>query len=193
VVDPDAVPGTVPGAPPPPGGSDVVDWITRSTRPGRTVLSAVPPGYARYATIVVGEDDAAKTRSDAALVDVLDARTAPQPWWLGYLDTGVADVVDPGAPRVSAYHEWPYVLRTGGPAQALGARTHRDSTPWHSALPELLFPADRSWLVSTLWDDDWRCVGGPAALVEALVAHPDLDARLLTPDEDATPPGLRPA
>ena len=28
------------------------------------------------------------------------------------------------------------------------------------ALPDLMFPADRSWLVSTLWDDDRTCVGG---------------------------------
>jgi len=76
-----------------------------------------------------------------------------------------------------------------GPQQALTARGNSDSTPWPSALPELMFPFDRSWLVSPLWDDDWRCVGGPAPLVDALLAHPELEARLVTPDEDATPPG----
>jgi hypothetical protein len=70
-----------------------------------------------------------------------------------------------------------------------GCRHDADATPWHGALPELLFPADHSWLVSTLWDDDWRCVGGSAALVHALLEHPDLGTRAVTVGEDATPPG----
>lgn len=192
VVDPTAVPALVPGAPPPPPGSEVVDWITRSTRRDRTVLAAVPPGFASYATVVVPEGDAAKTRADAALVEVLRDHTREQPWWLGYLDTGVADLVDPDAPRVSVYAGWTCALLRGGPQQALTARRNGDSTPWHSALPELVFPSDRSWLVSTLWDDDWRCVGGPAALVDALLVRPELVARAVLPDEDATPPGHDP-
>lgn len=189
MVDPDAVPALHPGSPRPPDGSAVVDWITASTRRDRTVTSAVPPGYARYATVLVPADDGARTRADAALVEVLQAHTPEQPWWLGYLDTGVADVVAPDAPRTSVYAGWPYVLLQGGPQQALASRRNSDSTPWHSALPELLFPADRSWLVSTLWDDDWRCVGGPAALVDALSERAELEVRPVRPDEDATPPG----
>lgn len=189
MVDPEAVPAREPGTPLPPGGSEVVDWITRSTRVGRTIVSAIPPGFARYATIVVPEDDGAKTRSDAALVEVLQAHTPEQPWWLGYLETGVADLVDPDAPRVSLYVGWPYALLEGGPQRALASRSNSDSTPWHSALPELMFPSDRSWLVSTMWDDDWRCVGGPAALVDALLLRPELEARFVMPDQDATPPG----
>ena len=56
---------------------------------------------------------------------------------------------------------------------------------------ELLFPADRSWLVSTLWDDDWT-IGGPRALVDAFVNHRDLPDRAREAKsllEDATPPG----
>jgi hypothetical protein len=192
VEDPSAVPALAPGAPPAPPGSDVVDWITRSTRRDRTVLSAVPSGFARYATVVVPEGDAAKAGADAALVEVLRAHSPAQPWWLGYLDTGVADLVSPDAPRVSVYVGWTYALLRGGPEQALTSRRNGDSTPWHSALPELLFPADRSWLVSTMWDDDWRCVGGPAALVDALLQRPELHARVVLPDEDAAPPGHHP-
>ena len=189
VVDPGAVPGLEPGASLPHGGSPVVDWITRSTRRDRTVVSAIPPSFARYATIVISHDDSAKTLADTALVEVLQAQTPEQPWWLGYLDTGVADLVDPAAPRVSLYVGWPYALLEGGPHQALTSRSNSNSTPWHSALPELVFPADRSWLVSTMWDDDWRCVGGPAALIDALLTRPELQARSVMPDEDATPPG----
>jgi hypothetical protein len=160
VIDPDAVPAVAPGAPDPPGGSPVVDWITRSTRRDRTVISAIPLGFVRYATVVVPEDDAAKTRADAALVEVLQAHTPEQPWWLGYLDTGVADLVDPDAPEGVG-------VRRIGPTcccRAVAACPDRAKQRRQHALAqrpaELVFPADRSWLVSTMWDDDWRCVGG---------------------------------
>ena len=186
---PEPVPAALPGAPLPPVGDELVAWITRSTRRGRTIASAIPLIYARYATVVIPDDDAGKTLADAALVEVLQAYTPVQPWWLGYLDTGVADLVEPDAPEVAVYVGWPYVLLESGPEHALAARRNRDATPWHSALPELLFPRDRSWLVSTMWDDDWRCLGGPAALVESLLLRPDLQVRAVTVDEDVTPPG----
>lgn len=189
MVDPDPVPALAPDALLPPAGSPIVDWITDRTRRDGTVISAIPLGFTRYATIVIPEDDAAKARADAALVGALRAHTAEQPWWLGYLDTGVADVVEPDRPRVAVYEAWPYVLLQGDPDQALGSRSSSGATPWHSALPELIFPADRSWLLSTLWDDDWRCVGGPAAMIDALLALSELEARSVTPEEDATPPG----
>jgi hypothetical protein len=56
----------------------------------------------------------------------------------------------------------------------------------------LMFPADRSWLFSSLWDDDWTCIGGSRALVDVFLAHPDLRDRVREVDpsvEDATPPG----
>lgn len=172
------------------GGSEVVDWITSSTWSGLGITSAIPPTYLQYATVVVPEGDTAKTLADAALVDVLRAHTPLQPWWLGYLDTGVADLVVADAPKVVVYAAgWAYVLLEGGPEQALASRRNSDVTPWHSALPELMFPRDRSWLVSTRWDDDWRCIGGPAALVDALLLRPDLQARAVTLDEDVSPPG----
>jgi hypothetical protein len=40
-----------------------------------------------------------------------------------------------------------------------------------------------------LWDDDWRCLGGPAALIQAVLDDPALEARPVGLDEDATPPG----
>ena len=99
-------PGCVAG----PGGKDVIDWITAGTEPGPSILSAIPPGFASYASIVIPDGDAAKTQADAALVETLRAHTPEQPWWLGYLDTGVADLVDPAAARVPLYVGWPYVL-----------------------------------------------------------------------------------
>jgi hypothetical protein len=52
-----------------------------------------------------------------------------------------------------------------------------------------MFPADRSWLVSTLWDDDWTRIGGPATLIADVLNDPELArrARRVTPDQKATP------
>ncbi|MFI2709298.1 hypothetical protein ACH495_04090 [Micromonospora sp. NPDC018662] len=58
------------------------------------------------------------------------------------------------------------------------------------ALPDLFFPADRSWLVSALWDDTWTCIGGPEQLIHTLERDPVANARQVQPDEDALPPGL---
>lgn len=159
-----------------PPRSELVDWITDATRIGRTIACAIPPVYEAYATIVVPDGNEAKTQSDLALVHVLQAHALADRWWLGYLDTGVADLSNIEGQRVSAYFGWPYVLKLGDPRQVLAARDNGRSTPWHSALPELLFTHDRSWLVSTLWDDDWRCLGGPASLVEAVLAHSHIEA-----------------
>ena len=94
-----------------------------------TITAAIPPGFARYATVVVPDDDADRTRSDAALVELLSAHTPAQAWWLGYLDTGVADVVCPDAERVTVYAGWPYVVLEAGAEQALTWRRNSDATP----------------------------------------------------------------
>jgi hypothetical protein len=172
------------------GSSREVAWITAATRPGLTITAAVPPVFAAYATVVIPDDDpGVRDRSDTGLLEVLAARTPAQPWWLGYLDTGVADLVFPEAAKVTLYTGWTYVLIQAGLAEAAEWRRGSATTPWHTALPELLFPEDRSCLVSTLWDDDWRCVGATSALVDALLQHPAVDARVVTVDADATPPG----
>jgi hypothetical protein len=59
-------------------------------------------------------------------------------------------------------------------------------------LPDLMFLADRSWLFSTLWDDDWTCIGGTRELIDAFLNHPALRYRVREVKsvvEDATPPG----
>ena len=54
-----------------------------------------------------------------------------------------------------------------------------------------MYPHDRSWLASTLWDDDWACIGGCTTLIADLLANAALGSRALrvTLDQDATPPG----
>jgi hypothetical protein len=91
---------------------------------------------------------------------------------------------------VTLYAGWHYLLVEAGPEQAASWRGSGVRSFWKGVLPNLMFPADRSWLVSTLWDDDWTCIGGPAELIDSFLRHPGLQARPVTlGDQDVTPPG----
>jgi hypothetical protein len=169
------------------GGQDEVEWIVRGTTIGLTITSGVPPEFDAYATVLVPDDHGKRDRQDEALLRVLRAQS-DDPWWLGYLETGADDVVFPEAERVMLFAGWRYVLVQAGCDQAASWRSN-DGRAWRGALPDLLFPLDRSWLVSYLWDDDWRCLGGSRDLVDAVLAEPALRAREVALGEDATPPG----
>jgi hypothetical protein len=168
-------------------GTDAeVAWIVNGTSAGRSIIAAIPPIFEAYATVVLPYGEEQDTY-DRAVLALLTEQSASQPWWLGYLDTGADDIVFPDAPKVTLYSGWHYVLVEAGPEQAA---TWRDRAGfWPGVLPNLLFPADHSWLVSGLWDDDWSCIGGPAGLVDKLLRHPDLQARPVALGQDATPPG----
>jgi hypothetical protein len=168
-----------------------VAWIASGTSVGRTISAGIPPVFDAYATVVLPDSDEERDRHDRALSALLTERSPDRPWWLGYLDTGADDIVFPGAPMVTLYTGWPYVLVEAGPEQAATWRTTRLGTFWRGALPNLMFPADQSWLVSALWDDDWSCIGGSTNLVRSLLAHPDLEARSVALGQDAAPPGHR--
>ncbi|HEY1689495.1 MAG TPA: hypothetical protein VGF95_11610 [Solirubrobacteraceae bacterium] len=171
------------------GTKSDVAWIDEATTTDLTITSAIPPVFEAYTTIVVSEKDSVRERQDRAMVALLAERSAARPWLLGYLETSEHDdVVFPAAPRVRFYADWGYVLVQAGPTQAAqwrGPGFH------HRRIPDLIFPDDRSWLVSMLWDDDWTCCGGSAELIDSLVDHPDLKscARRVNLGEDATPPG----
>jgi hypothetical protein len=165
-----------------------VAWIASGTSIGRAITAAIPPVFQAYATAVLPGSDEQQDKHDRAVIALLSEHPAGQPWWLGYLDTGADDIVFPGSPMVTLYSGWHYVLVEAGPEQAATWRRN-DPGFWKGVLPNLMFPADRSWLVSTLWDDDWSCIGGSAGLVDSFLRHPDLQARPVTPGQDATPPG----
>lgn len=174
-----------------------VEWITGHTVVGKTIAAAIPPVFTAYATIVEAERSAdgsvsdARRRQEDALVSVLRRHSATDVWWLAYLETGADDVVFPEVPRVSMYSHWPYVLVEAGPAQAASWRQDGQTLFWGGTLPNLMFPADRSWLVSTLWDDGWASVGGSAELIDELTRDSVLApyAHRVPADTDATPPG----
>jgi hypothetical protein len=169
-------------------GTDAeVAWINDGTSPGRAVTVAIPPIFAAYCTLELPKYWEAFSVHEQAVVALLSEHPVQQPWWLGYLDTGASDIVFPDAPMVTLYAEWHYVLVEAGPQQAA---TWRD-TRFNWALPDLMFPADRSWLVSTLWDDAWTCIGGSSVLVDGFLRDRTLGARArrVALGEDATPPG----
>jgi hypothetical protein len=63
---------------------------------------------------------------------------------------------------------------------------------WKGVLPDLMFPTDRSWLLSTLGNDHRTCIRRSKELVDAFLGHPDLRHRVRQVDpsvEDATPQG----
>ncbi|HZB33944.1 MAG TPA: hypothetical protein VE465_27530 [Streptosporangiaceae bacterium] len=171
-------------------GTDAeVAWIADGTSIGRTITAAIPPVFEAYATVLLPYGGAGQDEHDRAMLALLSEQSADQRWWLGYLHTGADDIVFPDAPKVTLYADWPYVLVEAGPEQAATWRRGGPGSFWQGVLPNLMFPADRSWLVSTLWDDDWTCVGGPAGLVEGFLRHPALRARRVALGDDATPPG----
>ena len=170
------------------GGRAEADWLPREPESGDTIATAIPPVFEAYATFYARTDLEVREH-ELAVVRALTAYTAEQPWWLGFLETGAHDVVFPDAPRVKLYWDWPYVLVEAGPEQALTWRTGH-MRYGEGSLPDLFFPADRSWLVSALWDDTWTCIGGPTALLEALEQLPPVNARRVSLDQDMLPPGL---
>jgi len=181
------------------GGNAEVAWIQDGTSITTLITAAIPPLFDAYATVelpgsggnVHGLRNDGQECHDRALLAVLSRHTAPQRWWLGYLDTGADDVVFPDAPPVTLYANWPYVLVGAGPQQATVWRREGLGSFWKGSLPNLMFPADRAWLVSTLWDDDWTCIGGSTPLVGDLLDDSELGPRahLVTLKDDATPPG----
>jgi hypothetical protein len=173
------------------GTAEDVEWIATGTERTIAVTAAIPPVFAAYATFLVPDEPADRDTHDAALVRPLRERSGDQPWWLGYLETGADELVFPDAPRVMLYAGWPYVFVQAGPDQAMSWRSNHGLRSWRGALPDVIFPADHTWLVSHLWDDDWRCVGGPTELIEELVGDGLMQGRRVGLGEDATPPGFQ--
>jgi hypothetical protein len=179
-------------------GTDAdVAWIARGTCPSLTITAAIPPVFDAYATVVLPDGDADQDRHNRTMLALLSEHSAGQRWWLGYLRTGTDDMALPGVmmaalPKVTLYSGWDYVLVEAGPRQAATWPENEAGSLWRrDVLPDLMFPADHSWLVSTLCDDDWTCVGGPASLADSFLAHPDLRARAVRLGEEATPHGHR--
>lgn len=108
------------------GAQHDVAWINDGVRSGLSITASIPPVFVAYATLIFplslessrDQMRPAEDRFDDALLRVLCAHTRPQPWWLGFLDTGASEVVLQDAPRVGIYSGWDYVLVQAGPCEA---------------------------------------------------------------------------
>lgn len=181
------------------GRAEDVAWINDATSegPGNGIDMTIPELYETYWTIdAPGTADHDQSRAlalelDTAVVSVFADLTRPQPWWLGFLERGIGvNLVFDDAPRFNVVNGG-HVLIEAGPEQAIEWRDDQWGWP-HGPLPDVMFPADRSWLVVTGWDDYWMSVGGPRELLAAFVSHPLLSGyvhQVAYDDADATPPG----
>lgn len=166
------------------GNPDVVRWIKDGTVRGRTVGAAIPGTFEAYGVYEAQREDEARLVQQQRLVQHL-RRFGAQSWWLGYLDTGVHDVVLVDTPRVDVYVPGSgYVLVQAGPQEALD---------WRDTLPDLIFPVDHAWLVSILWDDDHTFFGGTRQLVSELVNDLETHARPVDPEERFANDSLEPS
>ncbi len=157
------------------GTASDVTFITDATVARTAIGFTIPPIYAAYCKVEIPRWSKASELVDheQSVMSLLTKATEEQPWWLGYLDTGAHDVVFPFAPRTVPFYGHGYVLVQAGPHQAANWREEG----WNWALPDLMFPADRSWLTSTGWDDTWTCVGGREELISSFLTHPTLGPR----------------
>jgi hypothetical protein len=158
----------------PTGFDDDLAWIRRDSRLGPTIRSAIPSGFDVYAVL-----DLVDERADAALLAVL----APNG-----TDLLVAGWIVKSEPASGDEHllyaNWPYRLRRATAAELRAAVAGEDG------FPDLLFPRDHAWIVSTLWDDAWRSIGADApTALELERALPAMDR--VDPDADLATTGRR--
>lgn len=123
-----------------------VAWISRGTARGMSIRSAIPDGFDVYGLLDL--DDEARPIEDS-LLNALQ----PEPdevlvaGWIVRSDR----MTEPGDEH-TLYSGWLYRCRHVQRTDLLGR-------PARDGFPDLLFPPDHRWIVSTLWDDSWRSVG----------------------------------
>lgn len=95
-----------------------------------------------------------------------------------------ASVLD--GPKVVFDHET-YLL-FGGPIDDVGnwgATDWGHGIPRHLNSPNLMWPADRAWFVTTNIDGTWTGVGGPTDMIDELLREPRLEVVRARYDEEA--------
>jgi len=84
-----------------------------------------------------------------------------------------SEIVD--GPKIDFFHQ--YLLFTGplDDAGRWGARPYGPGIPRNINSPNLMWPGDHAWFVTTNIDSDWTGVGGTTALANDLLAEPRLE------------------
>lgn len=154
----------------------LLDVLDRWTAPGTECVMALWDGFGwvngQGAAILGGGPGGAIELEPAYPGEVLDGPRLQLPGRNYLLFTG---------PLASAAH-----LGRRAPEQVTGH--YPDGWLWRQS-PNLLWPADHSWCLATEIDLDSTLVGGPAALVDTLVADPALEAYPVPHDGDLTEAG----
>ena len=134
-----------------------VNWIRQESALAETLTYAIPDRYEAYGVLDL-------PREIGPVEDgLLDALTARPTGLLiaGWIDRG------PWPPSTGDEHVlytgWRYRLRRVAESELRGLPTEGEGS-----FPDLLFPQDRSWLVSLLWDDSWRSIGASQAIATRL-------------------------
>ena len=86
------------------------------------------------------------------------------------------------APKVDLRGKRSYLLFRG-PASEVGRWGAADYAPdVERTLPpaSITWPADHAWFIAADVDDEWLCIGGSQRLIDAVLAHPDLNAEPAT-------------
>lgn len=91
--------------------------------------------------------------------------------------------IDVAVPRVVMPNDESYVLFCGTLQSALALGQYGPSDAFHAQSPNLFWPGDHSWCVSTDVDFDSTVVGGTYGLVDALVKLSDLEALQVSPTQ----------
>ena len=105
-----------------------------------------------------------------ALVDVLRAHTTtPERCWFAVWEGWGG--FDPRTPRFELPSRR-YFLATG----AIDAAASSVREAWVQQSPSMWWPDDRAWFVATEIDLDSTYVGGTKACIDALLAHPEIEA-----------------
>jgi hypothetical protein len=119
-------------------------------------------------------------REAHTIATVLGSFTVSDRWWFGLWDGfGSSPQRWQSAPRVPMPDRSMYLF--GGPARDVENSFNRSGI-WHQTA-NLWWPEDRAWCVATDIDLMTTYVGGSAAAIDALLAHADLEAAQVPPDQ----------
>jgi hypothetical protein len=124
-------------------------------------------------------------RQLAVLCDLLATHTSTPDLsfvgvWEGY--AWLADSEWSGSPTLRL-DERTFLVRQGPLGLALGVGWCRSHGVFVAEPPTILWPTDRAWFVASDPDLDSTYIGGPDALIESLMSHPDLEAWRATADD----------
>lgn len=136
-----------------------VAWIRRDTAVSGTIRSAIPGGFDAYGLLDISEE---RPTEDALLQAVAPENSMEL--IAGWIDRGPYPP-QPGDEHF-LYSSWRYRFRQVSAASLQGLPTEGDG-----GFPDLLFPPDRSWLISLLWDDSWRSVGASNAVASRITSR----------------------